>query len=91
MVDWNEECQQAFDIVKKLITSTAVLEFSEYNKPFKMHTDASSFGLVAVLYKTQGDGPDRVINYANRTLSKSKRKYSTSKLEFLALKVAVTE
>ena len=57
----------------------------------KVNMDASGFGLGAVLYKTQGDGSDRVISYASRTLSKSVRNYPTHKLEFLALKLAVTE
>ena len=34
---------------------------------------------------------ERVIAYANRTLSKSKRNYDTHKLEFLALKWSIVE
>ena len=36
-------------------------------------------------------GPERVIAFASRTLSKSERNYDAHKLEFLALKWAVTE
>ena len=44
-----------------------------------------------VLYQDQDDGTTRVIAYASRTLSKSERKYHSHKLEFLALKWAITE
>ena len=37
------------------------------------------------------DGKDRVIRYASRALSKSQSQYLAHKLEFLALKWAVTE
>ena len=37
------------------------------------------------------DGVDHVIGYASRSLSKTKHKYLAHKLEFLALKWAVTE
>ena len=44
-----------------------------------------------VLYQDQDNGTTRFIAYASRTLSKSERKYHSHKLEFLALKWAITE
>lgn len=54
-----------------------------------LHTDASNVGLGAALYQIQ-DGHLRVIDFASRGLSKSEVKYPAHKLEFLALKWAVT-
>ena len=56
-----------------------------------MHTDASENGLGAVLYQKQDDGTDRVIAYASRTLSKSKKNCDAHKWEFLGLKWSMTE
>ena len=55
-----------------------------------LHTDASGDGLGAVLYQDQ-DGQRRVIAYASGSLTKSERNYPVHRLEFLALKWAVTD
>ena len=55
-----------------------------------LYTDASELGLEAVLYQEQ-DNEKRVIAYASRTLSSSEKNYPAHKLEFLALKWAVTD
>ena len=47
--------------------------------------------LRAILYQTQDDGMSRFIAYTSRTLSKSEKNYDVHKLEFLALKWAVTD
>ena len=56
-----------------------------------MHTDTSEQGLGAVLYQDQDDGTTRVITHASRKLSKSEKRYHSSKLEFLALKWSISE
>ena len=51
---------------------------------FILDTDASSFGLWAVLSQVQ-DGQERVIAYASKALSKSQKRYCTTYRELLAL------
>ena len=77
--------------MKHFATTTPVLAFANFKEPFILHTDASSDGLGAALYQKQTDGTKRVIAYASRGLSKSERNYPSHKLEFLALKWAITE
>ena len=74
------------------LTSPPVMAFSDFIKPFVLHTDASQEGLGAVLYQEQ-DGKLRVLGYASRTLTPSEKNYHmhAGKLEFLALKWVVTE
>ncbi|KAL3967235.1 hypothetical protein ACER0C_029268 [Sarotherodon galilaeus] len=87
---WTQICQQAFESIIDRLTSAPVLAFADPRKPYILHTDASATGLGAVLYQEQ-DGKNRVVAYASRGLSRSESKYPAHKLEFLALKWAVTE
>ena len=90
-VNWTERCQESFDALKEICSESPVLAYADYTKPFVLHTDASTIGLGAVLYQKQEDGKERVIAYASRNLNKAERNYDTHKLEFLALKCAVTD
>ena len=74
-----------------MCSQTPILDYANYQKPFKLHTDASEHGLGAVLYQKQDDSTERVIAYARRTLSKSKMNYDTHKLEVLVLKWSIME
>ena len=87
---WMERQQIAFDTLKEKLIKPPVLAYADYSKPFKIHTDASTTGLGAVLYQNQ-DGMDRVVAYASRSLKPSEKNYPAHKLEFLALKWAITE
>ena len=65
-----------------------ILCFADFTQPFRLHTDANTIGLGALLYQVQ-DGKEWTISYASRTFSKSKAQYVSHNLEFLALKWAV--
>ena len=62
-----------------LCTTTPILAYANFGKPFKLHTDASVLGLGAVLYQEQ-DGVKKVISYASQSLSKLESKYAIHKL-----------
>ncbi|KAI5626698.1 hypothetical protein C0J50_13742 [Silurus asotus] len=90
---WSNECEQAFNNLKKELTTAPVLGFADFTCPFIIETDASQNGLGAILYQKQGD-KKRVIAYASRRLrnaERNDRNYSSMKLELLALKWAVVE
>ena len=89
-VEWNSDCDIAFKELKDLCSNTPVLAYADYTKKFMLYTDASELGLGAVLYQEQ-DNEKKVIAYASRTLSASEKNYPAHKLEFLALKWAVTD
>ena len=90
-VNWTERCQESFDSLKNICSECPVLAYADYTKPFVLYTDASTTGLRVVLYQKQEDGKERVITYASRTLNRAERNYDAHKLEFLALKWAVTD
>ena len=91
LVNWNPEYQQVFDQLKDLCTKTPILAYADYKKPFQLQMDTSDLGLGAVLYQNDSHGHQRVIAYASCSLSNTERNYPLHKLEFLALKWAVTD
>ena len=84
------ECQNAFDNLKELCTTTPISAYADFAIPFKLHTNDSVLGLGAILYQLH-KGVQKVISYASRSLTQSKTKYQVHKLEFLCLKWAITE
>ena len=87
---WGPEQQQAFDSIIEKLTSPPVLAYADYSKDFILNIDASGDGLGAVLYQ-ETDGIEHVIAYASRGLRANECNYPAHKLEFLALKWAVTD
>ena len=68
-----------------------VLAFADYTKDFLLETDASKEGLGAVLSQKQEDGWFHLVAYGSRALTTHEKNYHSTKLEFLALKWAITE
>ncbi|XP_049909748.1 retrovirus-related Pol polyprotein from transposon 412 [Epinephelus moara] len=90
---WTDKCHQSFAALKAKLTTTPVLAYADFALPFILEVDASHGGLGAVLSQVQA-GKVRPIAYASRGLRPTERNmvnYSSMKLEFLALKWAMTE
>ena len=81
---------QAFEDLKKCMTAP-VLVFADFQKPFRLKTDASGEGLGAVLLQESDNGHYHPVAFASQELKGGEPKYHSSKLEFLVLKWAVTE
>lgn len=91
--NWTEECHSSFEALKARLTGTPVLAYADFSLPFILEVDASHGGLGAVLSQEQ-HGKVRPIAYASRGLRPTERNmanYSSMKLEFVALKWAMTE
>ena len=92
-VIWEEQHRKALNFLIDCLTSPPVMAYPDFSlHPFILHTDASEEGLGPVLYQKQ-NGKVRVKGYASRTLNSAEQKYHlhSGKLEFLALKWAITE
>ena len=83
--------EEAFYTLKKKCAMAAVLAFADLKRPFLLETDASKYSLGAVLQQVQEDGKYHPVVYASRALHGSEANYHSSKLEFLALKWAMTQ
>ena len=71
--------------------NSPVLVFANYTKDFLLKTDASREGLGAVLSQKQVDGQFHLVAFSSWAFTARRKSYHSTKLEFLALKWAVTE
>ena len=86
---WDQKCTDAFTNLKALLTQLPVLSFPRFDREapqFSLQTDASAFGLGAVL---EQDG--HVIAYTSRSLSAPERQYSVIQRECLAAVYALKQ
>ena len=81
---WTEETQEAFENLKKHLSSTPMLAFPDIKEPFFLYTDASLTAMEAVLFQVQ-DGKKRAFRYASKAFSKSRTNYSATERELSAI------
>jgi ribonuclease HI len=81
---WSKECDEAFQTLKKLLTTSPVLAQPDIVKPFNVYYDASGTGLGCVLMQEW-----RVISYSSRQLRCHEEHYSTHDLELAAVVMAL--
>lgn len=77
---WKDECESAFTTLKKLLTSAPILSYPDFKKEFIITCDASGEGVGAVL-----EQENRVIVYASKVLSATKKRWSATELELYAI------
>ena len=51
--NWNQDCQEAFDSLKQVLTNPPVLAYPIFAKPFNVGVDPSNDGLRTVLSQEQ--------------------------------------
>ncbi|GBG87457.1 hypothetical protein CBR_g45515 [Chara braunii] len=82
--EWIEECETAFRKLKYALTHYEVLKLPDPDKPFVVTTNASQYGIGAVL--TQKEGPKlRPIEYMSKKMPSQKLAKSTYERELYAL------
>ena len=77
---WSNQCEEAFQKLKTLLTSAPILAQPGTAKPFDVYCDASGTGLGCVLMQE-----NRVIAYASRSLKRHEENYPTHDLELVAV------
>lgn len=87
---WSDDCQQAYDLIKKFVTSDRVLVHFNPELPIILTTDASNSAVAGILSHQFSDGL-KPIAFVSRALSKSEKNYSTLEKEALAIVFCVTK
>ena len=82
---WSEEQELSFNDLKDCLVSSPVLGFPQENGgPLILDTDASGFGIGAILSQIQ-DGEERVLAYGSHVLNPAQQNYCTTKRELYAV------
>ena len=88
---WSEECQIAFDTIKKLLQEYPILRMPDPGKAFIIYTDASGYALGAILAQVDNEQMEYVCMYASRLLKGAELHYGITEKECLAVIWAVRQ
>ncbi|WVZ51950.1 LOW QUALITY PROTEIN: hypothetical protein U9M48_003047 [Paspalum notatum var. saurae] len=77
---WSPNCEEAFQSLKRSLTTAPLLAQPDVTKPFDVYCDASGNGLGCVLMQE-----GRVVAYASHQLRKHEANYPTHDLELAAV------
>src|SRR5260221_10826399 len=82
---WGSPEQEAFNALKKAITSTSILTFPSQSGRFCLKCDASNFATGAVLSQAQADGTHQPITFMSKGFSDVEHNYQIHNKEMLAI------
>ncbi|SAL97143.1 hypothetical protein, partial, partial [Absidia glauca] len=88
---WTDEHTASFNKIKESLVHAPYLFSPRSDLPFHVATDASDFGIGAVLYQIDEDGTILHNGFMARALSKSERNYQITKKELLAIIFALNK
>ena len=81
---FDEDCNQAFLILKEKLTSSLIVVMLDWELPFELMCDASDYALRAVL-RHKRDRVFHAIYYTSRTLNEAQFNYATIEKELLTI------
>src|SRR5258708_2422868 len=82
---WGSPKQEAFDALKKAVTSAPILTFPSQSGRFCLECDASNFATRAVLSQAQADGAHQPITFMSKGFSDAEHNYQIHNKEMLAI------
>ena len=75
--DFDEQCLQAFSVLKYKLVSSPIVIAPDWDLPFKLMCDASDYAIEAMLGQKR-ERIFQVIHYASRTLNDAQLNYATT-------------
>ena len=88
---WSEECQVAFETLKKALVTAPVLAFPQFDKPFILAVDASDESIGYVLSQLDADNREHPVAYGGRALRNEELRWHITDKEGLSLVEAIRQ
>jgi hypothetical protein len=94
-LEWTSECQLSFEFIRSCLTGYAglsangILALPDFEKPFRIETDACDDGMGAVLAQKDANGDYRPVSFWSKRFVGAERRYSTSEKELMAVVRAI--
>ena len=82
--EWDDRCEEAFQELKRRLTSAPILIFLDRGHGYKVYCDASRVGLGCVLMQS-----GRVVAYDSHQLKNHEQNYPTHDMELVAVVFAL--
>ena len=82
---WGVKQVETIKLIKKILSNAPVLEHPNWDRPFTVATDASQFGVGAVLYQKDEDDKMHIIHLHAQSFTKGQKNYPATKRELLAM------
>ncbi|XP_027338021.1 uncharacterized protein LOC113851946 [Abrus precatorius] len=86
--NFDEKCKESFNILKKALTTTPIIQPPDWRRLFELMCDASNFTVGVILAQQVGKLP-HVIYYASRILDLAQCNYTTTEKELLVIVFAL--
>ena len=89
--NWSPRCEEAFKKAKNSLSSSNVLVHYDPSLPVILESDASQYGIGAVIFHRFSNGDERPIAYASRSLNSSEKNYCQIEKEGFAIIFGITK
>ena len=84
-IEWSEEHSRIFSRIREILETEILLVAPDYTRELFVGTDASKYGLGAILYQLDDDGNKKYIRMASRSLGSSEIHYGAPQRELRAV------
>ena len=88
---WTEDCQVAFETLKKALVTAPVQAFPQFDKPFILAVDASDESIGYVLSQLDADNREHPVAYGGRALHNEELRWHITDKEGLSLVEAIRQ
>ena len=85
---WTDEHQKAFETLRDYLTSSTIMCYPDFSKPFWVKSDASGSSVGFVLTQMH-DKKEKVVAYGSKKLTETQTRYCTYDREFFGILTAV--